>query len=121
MLPLRTEVVTLKELNESEGKEPDGEVKAVGRELATGEVIKAVVVLEFTDHLLEQSSLFVEVDDGLSILFFLGDVGGNNPVVLVPLEEIALVATPGTFDNQAKGFTAVAEGIVGLGNVVIGS
>jgi len=120
VLPLRTEVVTLEELNERESKKANGEVEAIGSELAAGKVIKTVVVFEFPDHLLEQSPLLVEVDDGLGIFVFLWDVGGNDPIVVLTVEEVALVVTTGTLDDKAKGVGTGAEGVDGLGNVVVG-
>ena len=121
MPPLRTEVVTLEELNESEGEQADGEVEAVSGELPAGKMIEAVVMFEFADHFLEQSSVFVEVDDRLSLFLFLWNVGGNDPVVVFAVEEIALMVTTGTFHNETKGVGAIAECVDGLSELVIGS
>ena len=101
--------MTLEELDKGEGEHANGEVEAVGRELTTGEMIHAVVMLELADHLLEQSALFVKVDEGLSIFFLLGDVGSNDPVVVIAVEEIALIVATGSFDNKAKGMGTMAQ------------
>ena len=43
VLPLVAEVVTLEKLNKREGKDADGEVETIGRELATRQMMPAVV------------------------------------------------------------------------------
>ena len=108
MLPLIAEVVTLEELNEREGKHANGEVETVSSELSAGEMIESIVMLEFTDHLLEESALFVEVDDSLSILFFFREVGGNDPVVVVAVKEVTLIVTTRAFDDKTKGVRTIA-------------
>ena len=111
--------MTLEELNERESKHADGEVEAVSGELSAGKVIEAVVMLELADHLLEETALFVEVNDSLSISLFLRDVGGNDPVVVVAIEEIALVVTTGSFDNKAKGVRAIPQCVDGLSKLIV--
>jgi hypothetical protein len=117
---LIAEVVTLEELDEREGEHANGEVEAVSRELSTGKMIEAVLMLEFTDHFLEEPAPFVKVDDGLSVFFFLRNVGGNDPVVVLAVEEITLVVTMGSFDNKTKGVRAIPQGVDSLSELVVG-
>ena len=112
--------MTLEKLDECEGEHANGEVEAVGGELTAGKMIKAVVMLELADHLLEETALFVEVDDGLSVFFFLGNVRGNDPVVVLAVEEVTLIVTTGTFDNEAKGVGTRAESVDGFCELVVG-
>ena len=120
MLPLIAEVVALEELNEREGKHADGEVEAVSRELSAGEMIEAVVMLELADHFLEEPAPFVEVDDSLSVFFFLGNVGGNDPVVVLAVEEVTLIVTTGSFDNKTKGVGARPQSVDSFCELVVG-
>src|SRR5437879_4212344 len=76
-LPLSSEVMAFQELNESEGKDPDGKVEAVGGELSARHVIKAVVGFELSDHFLELAAAIMEVNNRLRIFFLLRDIGSN--------------------------------------------
>jgi hypothetical protein len=120
LFPLIAEVVPLEGLNEREGEHANGEVEAGGGELSAGEVIEAVVMLELTDHLLEESSPFVKVNDGLSIFFFFGDIGGDDPVVVFAVEEITLVVKTRAFDNKAKGVRTITQSVDSLSDLVVG-
>jgi len=77
-------------------------------------------MLEFADHLLEEPAPLVKVNDGLSIFFFFGDIGGDDPVVVVAVEEIALVVTTRTFDNKAKGVRTMLQSVDSLSDLVVG-
>ena len=54
-------------------------------------MIKVVVTLEFADESFHFAAPVVEVEDGVSVLFLERDIGGNDPVVVVTLEEVGLV------------------------------
>lgn len=96
-LPLRAKVVALQELDEREGKEPNRKVETIGAELAAREVVEIVVMFQFADepfparpaggHL---SAAVVEVEHGLRIFFLDGNVGGDNPVVIVASPTLGL-------------------------------
>lgn len=99
LLPLIVEVVTLQQLHQREGEHTDGEVETVGGELSAREMIEPIVMFEFANHLLKLSAPIVEVNDGLSIFLLFGDIGGDDPIVVVAIEEITLMASSGTLDH----------------------
>ena len=55
----------------------------------------------------------------MSIFFLLWDVGSNDPVVVLAVEEIALVVTTGAFDNKAKGVRAIPQRVDGLSKLIV--
>lgn len=119
-LPVICEVVTLQQLHQREGQYTDGEVETVGRELSTWEMIEPIVGFELADHLLKLPALVVEVNDGLSIFLLFGDIGGDDPVVIVAVKEIGLMASSGPLDDQAEGLGRVLHRMNGLGDVIRG-
>jgi len=120
LLPRGAEVVTLEQLHEREGEHADGEVETVGGELTARKMIQSIVMFEFADHFLELTTLVVEVHDRLGIFLLVGDIRGDDPVMVVALEEVILVATFGTFCYEAKGIRATLQGVNGLGNLIVG-
>jgi hypothetical protein len=112
--------VTLEQLHEREGEHADGEVETVGGELTARKMIQSIVMFEFADHFLELTTLVVEVHDRLGIFLLVGDIRGDDPVMVVALEEVILVATFGTFCYEAKGIRATLHGVNGLGNLIVG-
>lgn len=120
LLPFITEGVTLQQLNHCEGEYANGKVETIGRELTARKMIKSVVMLEFTNHLLKLATLVMEVDHGVSIFFFFGDIGGDDPVVVVAFEEIILVTSLDAFDHQPKGLFGLFHCVDGLRHLVVG-
>ncbi len=92
-LPVCAKVVALQELDEREGKKTNRKVETVGRELSTGKVIKIVVMFQFADEPFHLTAAVVEVEHGLGVSFLDGNVGCDDPVVIVAVKEIGLVDT----------------------------
>ena len=97
--PVVAEIVTLQQLDEREGQQPNREVETVGAELSAREMIEIVVMFEFADEPLHLSALVVKMNDRVCGFFVFRKIGGNNPVAIVAVEEIGLVAVSFAFDD----------------------
>ena len=97
--PVVAEIVTLQQLDEREGQQPNREVETVGGELSAREMIEIVVMFEFADEPLHLSALVVKMNDRVCGFFVFRKIGGNNPVAIVAVEEIRLVAVSFAFNN----------------------
>ena len=118
-LPLGTEVVTLQQLDEGEGQETNGEVKAVGVELSARKMVEVVMMFEFADESLYLTASVVEVEHRLRGFFLFREVGGNNLVAIVAFEEIGLISASLALNDQAKGVGGVVHRMHGLSNMIV--
>ena len=119
-LPLRAKVVALQELDEREGKEPNRKVETIGGELAAREVVEIVVMFQFADEPFHLSAPVVEVEHGLRIFFLDGNVSCDDPVVIVAVKEIGLLAATRAFDDQSERFGSVVHRVDGFRSVIVG-
>src|SRR5271157_3596285 len=118
LLPFRSEVVALQELDKREGEDSNGEVQTISVKLTTGHMIETVVMFEFTDHLLELTTTVLKMNHRLCIFLVVGDVGRNDPVMVGTVKEIVLIVTPSTLCHQTKRACGLIQAVNRLSNLI---